>query len=72
MPATTPPATAPVCDLDDVPLAVVVVRFAVISTTGALRKVSQSLKKTGFSPNTNLRANGAYIAPCAGLVEASW
>jgi hypothetical protein len=56
-----PPTMAPVCDLDDVP--VVVVRFAVTWTTGALKKGESELQKKGPSPNTNLTANGAYIAP---------
>ena len=65
-PPMAPPTIAPVCDLDDVP--VVIVRFAVTWTTGALGKGQSEPQKKRPSPNTNLRASGAYIAPCAGLV----
>lgn len=65
-PPMVPPAIAPACefdcDLGEVPVAL---GLTVIWRTGALKW--QVRHRKGRMLSTNLRANGAYIAPCAGL-----
>ena len=67
--ATTPPVTAPaivpVCDGADGD--VVVVTLAFIVRTGALEVERLSGMRQSRVIYTNFRANGANIAPCAGL-----
>jgi hypothetical protein len=72
-PPKTAPAIAPVCDdAADCSLALpapVVVTLAFIVKTGALKERGLSnIKQSKRSPCTNFRANGANIAPWAGLI----
>ena len=75
--AATPPITTPTivakfpfrfpCDDDDGKFVSTGRALAFIVWTGTLTKSSQERKKEAFVC-TNLRANGAYIAPSAGLI----